>query len=83
MTGFGGEVAGKVQFIHQKSGFHGKVMGEMLFVHQNGSFDGETGLQERVSGTKQGGMEKRCCWDDYLHIKNVTKYVFRKKNVTS
>ena len=40
MTGFGGEVAGKVQFIHQKGGFHGKVMVEMLFVHENGSFDG-------------------------------------------
>ncbi len=53
MTGFGGEVAGKVQFIHQKGGFHGKVMGEILFVHQNESFDGETGLQERESGTKQ------------------------------
>ena len=59
MTGFGGEVAGKVPIIHQKGGFHGKVMGEMLFVHQNGSFDGETGLQERESGTKQG---ERALW---------------------
>ena len=42
-------------FIHQKGGFHGKVMVEMLFVHENGSFDVETGLQERESGTKQGG----------------------------
>ena len=30
-------------------------MVEMLFVHENGSFDVETGLQERESGTKQGG----------------------------
>ena len=59
MTCFGGEVADKVPFIHQKGGFHGKVMGEMLFVHQNGSFDGETGLQERESGTKQG---ERALW---------------------